>query len=138
MRGAGGKQSMNGDTPSPHDSPSIGIDMEQIGRFEPEGSNFVSPDSEQVFTREEHVHCEATSHPAACYATHWCAKEAAVKALWPWLRLDPRRLSLVHPESESLLLLVDGEPLSDFGVVARVSVSRSTTTAFAVVVARRR
>lgn len=121
--------------PLPVGSLNVGIDIEDVGRFEPGGTSLDSPIPEGVFTPDEHAHCQASANPAVCYAVHWCAKEAGVKALWPWVRLDPRRLSLRHDEPGGYLLLIDEAPTAIPGIVIHISVSSTVTTAVAVVLA---
>jgi phosphopantetheine--protein transferase-like protein len=68
---------------------SVGIDVEAIARF---ARVIDDPRWRDLFSDEEHAARPSGADAAAYYAGTWCAKEAAVKALWPWTRLDPRRV----------------------------------------------
>ena len=122
---------------APHtfDDFAIGIDVEDARRFTGEGGVADVATFSSVFTAQEHAHCITAHDGALAYAVHWCAKEAAVKALWSWMRLDPRRVSLVHGSDGVDSLLIDGEEPASAGVTALVSTSTAGGTACAVVLA---
>lgn len=111
---------------------SVGIDIEEVERF-----SSVSDDATKraLFTPEELEYCSAFSDAAARYAGTWCAKEAAVKALWPWARLEPRRVSVTRADDGRPMLLISGWREIADRVAIRVSISHSGPVAVACVVA---
>ncbi|MFH1077803.1 MAG: holo-ACP synthase [Patescibacteria group bacterium] len=63
----------------PHDFPSIGVDIESIGRFK--GLARRSSLIERVFTSEEIAYCFSKANPAQHLAARYAGKEAVMKAL---------------------------------------------------------
>ncbi len=112
----------------------IGIDMEEIDRFSTTADDRTQDLVTRIFTPEEHAYARRCHNGAIGYAQAWCVKEAAVKALWPWMHLDPRRISVVWPEQGAPTISVDGTPLTAHGLTSRTTSSASTKTAVAVVV----
>lgn len=55
----------------------IGIDMEEISRFEGKDDAFLK----RIFSAEEIEYCLSKSRPAEHFCARFCAKEALVKAL---------------------------------------------------------
>ena len=80
----------------------VGIDIERAGRFES-----VADDQSlrALFTAEERRYCAGSGDAAASYAGTWCAKEAIVKALAPWVVLDPRRVTVARTAGEAQVLV---------------------------------
>lgn len=108
----------------------VGVDIERAGRFERMAVDEVL---KALFTDEESRYCSRTRDAAATYAGTWCAKEAVVKALAPWVVLDPRRVTVVRTPSETKVV-VAGWSGSSSGVAVKVSISdrRPMASAFAV------
>jgi phosphopantetheine--protein transferase-like protein len=111
----------------------VGIDVEAIARFARADDD---PAWQQLFTDEERAACPSGADAAAYYAGTWCAKEAAVKALWPWTRLDPRRVNVwLDTDGRSRIRFDDVG--SDAGrVMTELHVAYAETIAVAWVVAR--
>jgi phosphopantetheine--protein transferase-like protein len=109
---------------------SVGIDIERAGRFE---SMFDDQRLGALFTAEERRYCSGSRDVAATYAGTWCAKEAIVKALAPWVVLDPRRVSVARTPNDTQVV-VSGWNGTSTGVTVRVTISdrRPLATAFAV------
>lgn len=109
---------------------SVGIDIERAGRFESvaDDQNFGA-----LFTAEERRYCSSSGDAAASYAGTWCAKEAIVKALAPWVVLDPRRVTVAR-SADDTQVMVSGWSGMPSGVTVRVTISdrRPLATAFAV------
>ncbi|GEM_PF-3449997 len=105
----------------------VGVDVEEVARWE--------RPAESLFTAAEHAYCRALARPAQSYAGRWCAKEAVLKALSPFLTLSLRdieigagpagapQVRLAYPACEGW----DGE--------VRVSIAHTPNVAVAVAVA---
>lgn len=107
------------------DAPGVGVDVEEIARWE-------EPDV-RLFTAAEREHC-ARGQSAERYAGRWCAKEAVVKALAPYVAASLRDVEiLAGPAGEPLVRLADRVASPD--VEVRVSIAHSRTLAVAVAVA---
>jgi len=111
-------------------SHNVGIDIERPGRFEPLSDD---PRLQALFTPDERQYCSARPDAAASYAGTWCAKEAVVKALAPWVVLDPRRVTIARTAGDARVA-VSGWSGTSSGVTVRVAISdrRPLATAFAV------
>ncbi len=55
----------------------IGVDIEDISRFENKPQNFL----DRLYTKEEQEYCFSKPNPASHFAVRFCAKEAVIKAL---------------------------------------------------------
>jgi phosphopantetheine--protein transferase-like protein len=109
----------------------IGMDVEVVDRFASAGDAALRA----LFTAEERVYCSGFSDSAARYAGTWCAKEATVKALWPWKRLEPRRIEVSRSEDGRPVVGVSGWNPAEHGVALRVSISHCKTVATGSVIA---
>ena len=56
---------------------SIGVDIEDISRFENKSQNFLN----KIYTKSEQKYCLSKALPASHFAVRFCAKEATIKAL---------------------------------------------------------
>lgn len=65
---------------------SIGIDIEDIKRFENKSQEFL----DRVYTKNEQEYCLSKTLPAKHFAVRFCAKEALIKAL--------NAMNLPHPD----------------------------------------
>jgi phosphopantetheine--protein transferase-like protein len=106
----------------------VGIDIERAGRFE---SLADDQSLRALFTAEERRYCADSGDAAASYAGTWCAKEAIVKALAPWVILDPRRVTVARTAGEAQVV-VSGWSGASAGVTVRVSISDRRPLATAV------
>lgn len=68
----------------------IGIDLEDVARWR----GLLRLDA--LFTQAEREYCESKAQPAEHYAGHWCAKEAAFKALSGFMTVGLRELEVCH------------------------------------------
>jgi holo-[acyl-carrier protein] synthase len=111
---------------------SVGIDLEPAARFEGAAAD---PLVRALFTPDELAWCARQRTPGARLAGTWCAKEAVVKALWPWLRLDPRRVRVTRSDDGGTAVAVPGceEALEDLRVAVSISDRGSLASAVAVV-----
>lgn len=109
---------------------SVGVDTEEVSRFA------AMPEStlQALFRDEELTHGAEFTPAAARLAGTWCAKESVVKALWPWVSLDPRRVLVQRSEDGRPQAHVLGWDAAAAGVTVRVSISHSgsVATAFAL------
>lgn len=55
----------------------IGVDIEDIKRFENKSQNFL----DKIYTKSEQEYCLSKKLPAKHFAVRFCAKEATIKAL---------------------------------------------------------
>lgn len=55
----------------------IGVDIEDISRFENKSSEFIN----RIYTPVEIEYCQSFREPQSHYAVRFCAKEAVIKAL---------------------------------------------------------
>jgi holo-[acyl-carrier protein] synthase len=109
----------------------IGVDIELVERF----SDLPDQNYRGLFTSKEREYCLAVENPATRLAGTWCAKEAVVKALWPWVRLDPRRVAVSRDP--------DGQPVVDIlewdahagDLAIRVSISHCPLVSIASAIA---
>src|SRR6478735_6402675 len=109
----------------------VGVDVEDIARFERDDVRL-----DALFTADELAEA-ATVNQATRLTGTWCAKEATVKALWPWVRLDPRRVTVSRDADGRPHVAVTGWELAGVGLQLRVSISHTSNVATAVVVAWR-
>ena len=110
----------------------VGLDIEEVARFSS------MPDDATMrgmFTPEELEYCAGFFDAPARYAGTWCAKEAAIKALWPWARLDPRRIAVSRANDRPPLLQISGWNHAEQQVSIRVSISYSISLASACAIA---
>lgn len=108
----------------------VGIDIERARRFEAVADN---ERLQALFTAEEMSYCSGARDAAARYAGTWCAKEAIVKALAPWVVLDPRRVTVVRSAADVQVLVTGWSGVAN-GVTVRVTIAdrRPIATAYAV------
>lgn len=107
----------------------VGTDLEDVARFDDDRTR-----TDVLFSEAELAHA-ANGGGAAALAGTWCVKEATVKALWPWVRLDPRRVLVSREADGRPTATVVGHDLSADGVQVQVSITHTSTVASAVAVA---
>jgi holo-[acyl-carrier protein] synthase len=110
----------------------VGIDAESMERFE---SGLHADARKALFAQVEHDYCAAFADAPQRYAGTWCAKEAAVKALWRWVRLDPRRVVVMRASDGRASIRISGWSADEAGVSTSVSISCHGPLAVAWVVA---
>jgi holo-[acyl-carrier protein] synthase len=116
--------------PDPAPSFSIGTDVEEVERFVSEGNA-----TDVLFSPAELDYCGALPEGATRRAGTWCAKEAVIKALWPWIRLDTRRVEIVRDREGRPGVLIKDWDVIGAGVNVRVSISHTRRTASASAIA---
>jgi phosphopantetheinyl transferase (holo-ACP synthase) len=110
----------------------VGIDAESPLRF---ASGMSAIARRALFAEEEHDHCASFEDAPQRYAGTWCAKEAAVKALSRWVRLEPRRVVVKRAGDGRPYLGISGWNADEAGVSTRVTISSHGRLAIAWVVA---
>ena len=108
----------------------VGIDIEEIGRFENLPFRKNKAFYEKIFTQGEISYCLTRSNPYQHFAARFCAKEAAVKALGGKIK-DLRKITIrKDPEGRPLL---EAKSLPD--VTLHTSFSHTKNHAIAFVIA---
>jgi len=77
----------------------VGIDLENIGRWQELLPKLEQSPNKELFFQEEHEYCRSFSDAATHYAGHWCAKEAVVKALTPFFEITTRNVRIFHDQT---------------------------------------
>lgn len=115
----------------------IGIDAEHADRFALGPGGLLPAGLAVSFSGEEHKVALGSPQPPHTYATMWCAKEAVVKAVWVWIRLDPRRVTISGVDRCNPLVSIDQEAPGALGLGICVSIMSSSDPEVAVAVAWR-
>jgi phosphopantetheine--protein transferase-like protein len=105
----------------------VGVDVEEVARWQHPVAG--------LFTEVEHVHCRRMARPAESYAGRWCAKEAVLKALAPFVAVSLRDIEIRSGRTgipEPLLL---SSVSNRWSGLVRVSIAHSPSVAIAVAVA---
>jgi len=109
---------------------SIGVDIEDINRFENKSQNFL----DRIYTKSEQEYCLLKKLPAKHLAVRFCAKEAVIKALSALNMKHPplNHIEVYHSENKfpQIRLLNYGDNKLTF----QVSLSHDRTKAIAFVV----
>ena len=108
-----------------HSQLGVGIDVEEVARWHDPAA--------ALFTEAEHRHCQRMARPAESYAGRWCAKEAVLKALSPFLTVGLRDIEIGSTGSGAPSATVRARWRGDL----RVSIAHSPAVAVAVAIAVR-
>jgi len=111
------------------DTPGIGVDIENHVRWE---TNDLRLDA--LFTPAERARCATLASPAAQLAGTWSAKEAAVKAMSPFVTLSLRDVEIVHEPDGRPAIRILAPGLQEHGGRVRVSISRTEQVSVAVAI----
>lgn len=114
---------------------SIGVDIEDIKRFEDKSQEFL----DRIFTKDEQKYCLSKAHPASHFAVRFCAKEAVTKALNSIGIMQPRlnQIEVYHNENMCpRIRLIEKSPNTEKynNLKIEVSLSHDKTKAIAFVV----
>ncbi len=115
----------------------LGIDCEEISRWEGLSATEVGDSRYPLFTPSEHQFCSSSAHPAQHYAGRWCLKEACVKALTTLVTITTRDVEVLHQRAQAPTVVLVGRAALPPDVALVVSVTHSEKTAAAVVIAQR-
>ena len=111
----------------------IGVDCEDIERWVKMLPNLKSGYQSKLFKDREHEYCQGYKNPAPHYAVRWCAKEALLKALSPFYKLDLRTIEVSNREDGSPFFILNDKNIEKLNLNIKLSMSHSKTTAIAVV-----
>ena len=116
-----------------HPDARLAADLARAGEFHVG----VEAHAQALFTPEEHAYCQHQADPAVHYAGRWCAKEAVVKAVFPFHRLTTREVHIVEAADGSPRAVVQPNAVERDGLAVRISITHTPTTACAFAVAVR-
>lgn len=108
---------------------SIGVDIEDISRFEDKSQEFL----DRIYTKNEQEYCLSKPNPASHFAVRFCAKEAVIKALNSIDIVHPRlnQIEIVHNDNGSPAVILLNK--IDEVLTIQVSLSHDKTKAIAFV-----
>ncbi|NTW69006.1 MAG: holo-ACP synthase [Chlorobiaceae bacterium] len=112
----------------------VGIDCEDIDRWHNMLSKLESGAQHKLFTEAEHLYCKSFKNPEAHYAARWCAKEALLKALYPFCKVDLRQIEIANDKEGKPFFVISDPQVAKLNLAIRVSLSHSKKTAMAIVV----
>lgn len=109
---------------------SIGVDIEDINRFEGKGQKFL----DRLFTKNEQQYCLSKPNPPSHFAVRFCAKEAVIKALNSSGIKHPQqnKIEIVHDINGCPKILIHDEKFSDINFEVSLSHDKSKAVAFVV------
>lgn len=110
----------------------IGVDIEEINRFENKSQKFL----DRIYTKEEQEYCLSKACPASHFAVRFCAKEAVTKALNSMRIKQPglNKIEIQHDENNCpLVKLPLQEEFLNLNVDVSLSHDRTKAIAFVIV-----
>lgn len=113
---------------------SIGIDIEDIERFENKSQRFL----DKIFTKDEQKYCFLKQNPARHFAVRFCAKEAVIKALTslnikhPWFN----KIEIYHDNKYPKVRLPNTSEYADLKVEVSLSHDKTKAIAFVIIDAK--
>ena len=105
----------------------IGIDIEEIGRFE----NLLTSKPnllKKIFFDNEILYSQKKRNPAQTLCGIWCAKEAVVKALWDFESLNVNEINILHYKNGVPYV----NPIKNFNLSLSISHTDKYATAVAL------
>ncbi len=110
---------------------SIGVDIEDINRFEDKDQKFL----DRLFTQKEQEYCLSKPNPASHFAVRFCAKEAVIKALNSSGVKHPQqnKIEVVHDINGCPKILIHDEKFQDINFEVSLSHDKSKAIAFVVI-----
>jgi len=111
----------------------VGIDCEDIARWRKMLPRLERGPQRKLFSDGEHSYCRSHRDPAPHYAARWCAKEALLKALSPFCKLDLREIAVDNEVDGSPFFILNDSSFDTTRFRIRLSMSHSKETAMAVV-----
>lgn len=112
----------------------VGIDCEDIQRWHNMLPKLEDGSQRKFFTEAEHQYCKSFKNPEAHYAARWCAKEALLKALYPFYKIDLRKIEIDNDKDGKPFFVVSDPEVAKLNLTIRVSLSHSKQTAMAIAV----
>lgn len=116
----------------------IGIDCEEIARWEGLSKSTISDARYLLFSEHEHEYCSSGACRAQHYAGRWCLKEAAVKALSGMVAITTRDIEVRHALNRSPEVKIAGRIKIPPEISIMASVTHSEKSAAAVVLVQSR
>lgn len=112
----------------------VGIDMEDVDRFEKVAHNTQDPFLRRIYTSEELAYCFKKARPAQALAARFAAKEAIMKALYGRFgTLDYRNIEIARFAGDAPLVILPDDSAKE--VVVQISFSHTATSAIAIAIA---
>ncbi|MBR6163676.1 holo-ACP synthase [bacterium] len=117
---------------------SVGVDIEEISRFEKYASDRNGEFIKKVYTEREAEYCFKSKHPEKHLAARFCAKEAIYKALSSlgFSKISFQDCEIINNEQGAPEVIFLSEKLRN-KVRAKISLSHSRTNAIAQVIAEK-
>lgn len=112
----------------------VGIDCEDIQRWRKMLPKLEQGSQRKLFTEREHVYCRSFKDPSPHYAARWCAKEALLKALSPFYKLDLREVEVANDSEGKPFFILNDPAVDKIKIEIKLSMSHSKETAMAVVI----
>jgi len=112
----------------------IGIDCEDIERWRNMLPKLEAGYQRKLFTEDEHRYCCSFKDPAPHYAARWCAKEALLKALSPFYKLDLREIEIANDVEGRPFFILNCPEMVGLNLTIRLSMTHSRVTAMAAVI----
>lgn len=113
----------------------VGIDCEDIKRWRDMLPKLEAGYQRKLFTEDEHSYCSSFKDPAPHYAVRWCAKEALLKALYPFCKLDLREIEVANDLEGSPFFILNSPEVSVLNnLTILLSMAHSGETAMAAVI----
>jgi holo-[acyl-carrier protein] synthase len=106
----------------------IGIDIEEISRFQNKTLENDAAFLKRLFTEKELEYCFSGKNPAQHLAARFCAKEAAIKALSGIVNIPYKDIEVLNEKSGKPYLAINGCSFK-----TKISLSHTKTTACATV-----
>jgi len=110
----------------------IGVDIEDIKRFEDKSQKFL----DRVFTQKEQEYCFSKAKPASHFAVRFCAKEATIKALTASGRKYPelKEIEIYHDENKfPKIKLLGSNAYQDLSIDVSLSHDKTKAVAFVLI-----
>jgi len=109
----------------------IGVDIEDISRFEDKSQEFL----DRIYTKSEQEYCLSKPNPASHFAVRFCAKEALIKALNSKDIAHPRlnQIEIFHWENKSPGIRILDPKYSNLTIELSLSHDKTKAIAFVTI-----
>lgn len=113
----------------------IGVDIEDIDRFEQLDREKDIQTLEKIYTKDELTYCFAAAIPAQHLAARYSGKEAIIKALYTLGRTDVsyREIEILNDKSGIPGAHIRKAGFDDFHILLSLSHSKDTAIAFTII-----
>lgn len=111
---------------------SIGIDCEDISRWRRMLPMSDESPQRRLFSQSEHKYCNSYKDPAPHYAARWCAKEAVLKALSPFYKIDLCKIEIINDVEGRPVCILNDPEMKKVKADVRISLSHSKEVAMAI------